>query len=457
MAAALPQLAAQDHRGADLLVAGPYVLGAPEVDHGVPQAHALGVEEREAGALLVEAEEVEVAADAAVVALAGQLERLEVRRQLFLAREGGAVDAREHRVLLVAAPVGAGQAGELEGAAAELVGAGQVRAAAEVGELALRVDADGLLVGQVLDELDLEGLLGGAEDGEGLLAGQLLARELLVLGDDLRHLLLDAREVGLGDGLGELEVVVEAVLDGGADGVLGAREEAQDGLRHDVRSGVAQDVDGVGVVTLQGDDGDLVALVQRRGEVDEAAERRSACGVRRARPGGRDAARDGGFRQARADGGRRVAHGGAVGELEGGSVGEGDVQGHEVTGPFVLRARAPCGGCWPVECSKSCGVRSATTVSVTPHEPPCTIKQTEDRPARRERPVMSLRIEVDHERYSSAPTSMPRPWRQAPIRCRSRSRRAGSAARACRWSPGSRSEPSCHCSRQAAAAAAVSR
>ena len=34
----------------------------------------LAMEEREAGALLVEAEEVEVAADAAVVALAGQLE-----------------------------------------------------------------------------------------------------------------------------------------------------------------------------------------------------------------------------------------------------------------------------------------------------------------------------------------------------------------------------------------------
>ena len=118
VAAALPELAAQDHRGADLLVTGAHVLGAPEVDHRVPQAHALGVEEREAGALLVEAEEVEVPADPPVVALAGELERLEVRRQLVLARERGAVDAGEHLVLLVAAPVRAGDAGELEGAAA---------------------------------------------------------------------------------------------------------------------------------------------------------------------------------------------------------------------------------------------------------------------------------------------------------------------------------------------------
>ena len=137
VAAALPELAAQDLRRAHLLVAGLDVLGAPVVDDRVPDAHALGVEEGEAGALLVEAEEVEVAADAAVVALAGQLEGLEMRRQLLLGGEGGAVDAREHRVLLVAAPVGAGEAGELEGALAELAGAGQVRAAAEVGELAL--------------------------------------------------------------------------------------------------------------------------------------------------------------------------------------------------------------------------------------------------------------------------------------------------------------------------------
>ena len=77
------------------------------------------MEEREAGALLVEAEQVEVAADAAVVALAGHLEGLEVRGQLLLLGEGGAVDAGELGVVLVAAPVGAGQAGELEGALAE--------------------------------------------------------------------------------------------------------------------------------------------------------------------------------------------------------------------------------------------------------------------------------------------------------------------------------------------------
>ena len=99
---------------------------------------------------------------------------------------------------------------------------------------------------------------------------------------------------------------------------------------------MAQHVDGVRVVALEGDDGDAVALFQGGAEVDQQGD------VGRGRGG--HAARDGGFRQSRADRRRRVAHGGAVVELKGGTVGEGDVQRHERTGPFVLRARVPWRG-----------------------------------------------------------------------------------------------------------------
>ena len=335
VAAALPELAAQDLRRAHFLVAGLDVLAAPVVDDGVPDAHAPGVEEGEAGALLVEAEEVEVAADAAVVALARQLEGREMRRQRLLAGEGGAVDAREHLVLLVAAPVGAGQAGELEGALADAAGGGQVRAAAEIGEPALRVDADrGDLVAlglggrdQILDELDLVGLveaerqaggaragLAGPEHRERLVDGELMARHGEVLAHDARHLLLEALQVGVGDGLGELEVVVEAVLDGRADGVLGARPETQNSLSHDMRRGVAQHVEGGGLVAGKREDGDLVALVQRVRDIDEPAV---------------DAGRDGGLGQSRPDRGGRVGRDGAVGQLKRRSIRKGDAEGHE--------------------------------------------------------------------------------------------------------------------------------
>ena len=59
-------------------------------------------------------------------------EAFEVLGELLLGREGGPVDALQHRVRLVAAPVGARGVGQLEGA--DLVGALYVRAAAQVGE-----------------------------------------------------------------------------------------------------------------------------------------------------------------------------------------------------------------------------------------------------------------------------------------------------------------------------------
>ena len=214
-----------------------------------------------------------------------------------------------------------------------------MRAAAEVGELALGVDADGRdgLAGllrrrdEVFDELDLERLVepgrqvagraagcAGPEHGQRLVDRDLEASDGFVLGDDLGHLLLDARQVGVGDRLRQEEVVVEAVLDGRPDGVLGARPEAQDRLGHDVAGRVADDVEALGAGRR--DDGDLVALVEGGVQVDEALDRRAldACAM----------GRDGGFRQSRPDRLRGVERGRAVGEFERGAVGKGDVEGH---------------------------------------------------------------------------------------------------------------------------------
>ena len=55
--------------------------------------------------MLREVEEVELRAEPPVVARARLLEPLEVRVEVLLRVEGRAVDARELRVLLVAAPV----------------------------------------------------------------------------------------------------------------------------------------------------------------------------------------------------------------------------------------------------------------------------------------------------------------------------------------------------------------
>ena len=60
--------------------------------------------------MLGEVEEVELDAEPAVVALLRLLEPLEVGVEIGLGVEGGAVDPGQLRVVLVAAPVGAGEA-----------------------------------------------------------------------------------------------------------------------------------------------------------------------------------------------------------------------------------------------------------------------------------------------------------------------------------------------------------
>ncbi len=242
----------------------PGVLVAPAgvVLHLLADHPALGVEDGEAGAELVrEGEEVQLGAELAVVALLGLGEELQVRLQLLLGGPGGAVDPLELRVLLAAAPVGGGRAHQLEGG--DVPGGGQVGASAEVlpaqlaglgvevvvdGQLAaahLRVGAVGRLGRVALepDQLQLVRLAG--QLGAGVLVGGDPAGEALAALLDLLHLLLDALEVLRGEGLRDVEVVVEAALDRRADAELRLGEELLHGLGHHVRGGVAQDVEAV--------------------------------------------------------------------------------------------------------------------------------------------------------------------------------------------------------------------
>ena len=83
--------------------------------------------------MLREVEELELRPEPPVVAPARLLEQREVRVEVGLRVERGAVDAGQLGVVLVAAPVGAGEAGQLE--RLDRLRVLQVRAAAEVGEL----------------------------------------------------------------------------------------------------------------------------------------------------------------------------------------------------------------------------------------------------------------------------------------------------------------------------------
>ncbi len=147
-----------------------------------------------------EMEEVELRSEPAMVARARLLEPLEVRVEVGLGVERGAVDPRELRVVLVAAPVRAGEARQLD--RLDRRRALEVRAAAEIGERALRVERDGAL--GVAGELDLVRLPFRLEARDRLLAGELLARPLAPLarsrgGSPLRSPPGRSSEIGSGN------------------------------------------------------------------------------------------------------------------------------------------------------------------------------------------------------------------------------------------------------------------
>ena len=81
--------------------------------------------------------------------------------------------------------------------------------------------------------------------------GSLETLERLGLLDDLAHFLFDAWEIFLANRRLDVDVVIEAVLDGRTEGELGAGKEPHHRAGHDVSTAVAQHLKGVGVLLGQ--------------------------------------------------------------------------------------------------------------------------------------------------------------------------------------------------------------
>ncbi len=225
--------------------------------------------------------------------------------EVLLVEEGGAVDAGQLGLRRVPAPVGAGEREELHRLDRRRVL--EVGPAAEVGEVALAVEGDRPVGG--VDELDLVGLPLGLEETAGLVAIDVEALPGSALGDLPADLLLEPLQVVLVDRLGELEVVVEAVLDRRPDRDLRPRIEAAGRLGEQVSGRVAQHREGVRVVPVaRRQDLDRGPVGQRQPEVlhppVEPHEHRL-------------------LGELRPDRARRVEAGGAVGELQLRPVGKG--------------------------------------------------------------------------------------------------------------------------------------
>jgi len=267
VAGALPEGAVDHLRRPDLGVA---VLPdhVPDVLlHQAVNGPSPVVPEHHSGRLFLLVEEVQLLGELAVVALLGLLQTMEVGVQVLLAPPGGPVDALQHLVARVAPPVGTRQLHQLEGP--QLSRGGHVRTAAEIHELALAVEREGLVGRDGGDDLGLVLLALVEEEAHRVVPRHLDPLDRQVAAGDFLHSRLDHLEVLGAEALLPGEVVVEPVLDHGADGHLGLGKQLLHRVRHQVRGGVADDVHALGV-TL-GDDRQRGVPVDAMGRVHEPA------------------------------------------------------------------------------------------------------------------------------------------------------------------------------------------
>jgi len=307
VAGGFPQRLVQQLRTLDLLVAVVAVHAAHVLLDLLPDRPALRMPEHHAGRVFVDVEQLQVLAQLAMVALLGLLQHAEVVRQVVLRRPGCAVDALQLLVAVIAAPVGAGHLHQLE--ELQLARGRHVRAPAQVGEAALGVQRDILARRDAGDDLGLVGLADALEVGDGLVARQHRAHDLLVLLRELRHLGLDRREVLGRERALVGEVVIEAVLDDRADRDLRVGEQLLDRIGQQVGRRMADHLQPVGILVR--DDRQRRVLVDQEAGVDEPGVLARA-----------DAAGQRGLGQARADRGRDLGDGHRLRELALGTVGQ---------------------------------------------------------------------------------------------------------------------------------------
>ena len=227
------QLSPSNVSGPDFLVAACLLEFANQPLHLLPDDRPVRQQQGNACAnQFREREQLEIAAQAAMIAALRLLDPGEMGIQLFTSGEQCAVDPLQLRPFLVAAPVCAGHVGQSE--RADLFGRLDVSAAAEVGELGMSANAQlSRVVRKLLNQLLLEWLV--AKSLARFINRNLFPDEAVIAAHLLAHPLLNLRQIFRSQRPRQIEVVVEARVDRRSDPDLTLGEHLQDDLSEDVR------------------------------------------------------------------------------------------------------------------------------------------------------------------------------------------------------------------------------
>ncbi|MPM92860.1 hypothetical protein SDC9_139996 [bioreactor metagenome] len=180
--------------------------------------------------------------------------------------ERRAVHAAQHGLAGIAAPVGAGGAGQLDGA--DGAGAHQMRPGAEVGKVALTEERQLFALACVLfQQLQLIRLV--FFQHAGFVCRQQKLLDGFVFFDDLFHFGLNFFKVFGRKRGGNVEIVIKTAVDGRPDGQLGLREQMPHGLCQHVAGRMPKRLFAVFIV--KGQNFKVAVLLQRGAQVDDLA------------------------------------------------------------------------------------------------------------------------------------------------------------------------------------------
>ena len=223
--------------------------------------------ENQARRLFLEMKQVLFTSQFAVIPLLRLFQAMQVLLQCLPVRPGSAVDALQHFITGITAPVSASQPGQFE--RGKFAGTGHVRTAAQVNELTLPVQRQFLMRGNGFDDLCLVLLSHATKECNSLIPWHDRTADTEVLLGQFHHFFFDCGKVIRGKRPFKSEIVIKTVFDNGADCHLCLRKQFFHRLRHQMSAGVAQYLQACFVPV--GNDAQGRISVNQVGSIDQAA------------------------------------------------------------------------------------------------------------------------------------------------------------------------------------------
>ena len=214
----LPQLTIQNHRSADFLITITAMYLTPVINQLIADNHTIWMEEWETWAFLMNAKEIQLFAQLAMVTLGSLLQHLQISIQIILLFKGSTIDTLQHLVLFTATPVSTSHALQLQ--SLYLACRNYMRACTKVSKLTLNIQRNLCILWQIVNQLYLVVLTSLGEHIQSFLTANQLTLQLQVLLDNLVHFLLDVLQILIGKALLHVNIIVETIFNSRTNGQL---------------------------------------------------------------------------------------------------------------------------------------------------------------------------------------------------------------------------------------------